>query len=138
MRLFERIQGRFKQVSHKLGPDMHSYEEYIRSSAKSDGTIENLVIDFCGEFIPLNSIEEARLAGIFLHLHAITYMSASKTIDEYDRNPEYKTNLSEDEFYSYSDEDNENTPQELDPTFEMNETLGEPEFGKAHMVDRLW
>lgn len=29
-------------------------------------------------------------------------------------------------------------PETLDPEFEMNAELGEPQFGKAGMVHRLW
>lgn len=68
MRLLRYCLGRLVVVT--LPPTQAAIELYVRSFAAEDGSLDRLTLDFGGRYIPLVSIDEARLAAALLAAYA--------------------------------------------------------------------
>ena len=142
MRLVQFVHGRLKLVPLCSFAGPEDIENFILRHKKNDGLIDDLSLDFCGHCVPLTSVEEARLAGRLLALYAgIGTLdkgggSSVKQNGGDSEGSDISAVDSEEEIFFSSSESE--FPNHLDPDFEMNEELGEPEFGKAHMVHHLW
>ena len=136
------VHGRLKLVPLCSFAGAEDIENYILKHSKKDSSIDDLSLDFCGNYVPLTSVEEARLAGRLLALYAgIGTLdkgggSSVKQNGGDSEGSDISAVDSEEEIFFSSSESE--FPNHLDPDFEMNEELGEPEFGKAHMVHHLW
>ena len=129
MRLIKFVQGRLTLVSLSSVHGAIDIENFILQHAKENDLISNLSLDFCGDIIPLTSVAEARLAARLLASYAC--------IQTPDEEPEEVVYPASENEVNCSSSDSE-FPAEFDPDYEMNEDLGEPEFGKANMLHHLW
>lgn len=141
MRLVQFVHGRLKLVSLCSFAGAEDIENYILKHSKKDSLIDDLSLDFCGNYVPLTSVEEARLAGRLLALYAglgTPDKGGGSSVEQKEGEggvSDVSVGSEDDVFFSSSESE---FPHHLDPDFEMNEELGEPEFGKAHMVHHLW
>ena len=141
MRLVQFVHGRLKLVPLCSFAGPEDIENFILRHKKKDGLIDDLSLDFCGNYVPLTSVEEARLAGRLLALYAglgTPDKGGGSSVEQKEGEggvSDVSVGSEDDVFFSSSESE---FPHHLDPDFEMNEELGEPEFGKAHMVHHLW
>lgn len=73
MKLLKRIWGKWEAVGFKGIPSTQQVEDVVRQHANSEGLINTLCLDFVGEYLPVNHVNEARLVSCLV----VSYMQST-------------------------------------------------------------
>jgi len=117
-------------------------EDRLRAHAQPDGTLRGLSLLFEGEEVPLYDVQDIRLAATLLAIYHNSLVRTSAGDPDLEHCPIEAQVLFPGDHEADMEMCESDTPPELDPEFEQNADIGDPNegymLGRAGMMNRLW
>ena len=117
-------------------------EDRLRAHAQPDGTLRGLSLLFEGEEVPLYDVQDIRLAATLLAIYHNSLVRSSAGDLNLEPYPMEARDLFPGDHEADVETSESDAPPELDPEFEQNAGIGNPDegymLGRAGMMNHLW